>query len=413
MRAYCTALLCLLCIQAGAEQAWTLEQLLGQARAGHPSVRAKQSSLQAARADLEGADWQRYPTPSVEAGYDNRVNQSTGLFRLQQPLWTGGRITAGIEAALARTDAAEKSVIETQRELGLKVIQAFAEAQRGQARLEVTRRSVSQHEELLALIGRRVQAEASPAVDRDLAQSRLYQTLNELSSAQQALGVAYTQLTQLTGQSVRQVQAREVLQAAALPDTVEASRDAARAVSPTLARLAGEEAAAKADIDVKRAALWPQVALRYEKSSIALNPQGYEDRLLVVLETQLGAGLSAGAAVAAATARQQAMRDAQEAAGRELNEQVSLAWDEWRNARDRYRNAQLASGSAKEVFESYTRQYTAGRKTWLDVLNAVREASQADIGVADVQAQMVSASLRLQLLVGQLEAPVPASMEKK
>lgn len=398
-----TVLLCLFFSQVVAQQVWTFEQLSGQARVSHPLVKARQSSAQAARADLDGANWQRYPTPSVEAGYDNRADVSTGLFRLQQPLWTGGRITGGIDAARARLGAAEKSIGESQRDITLRVINAFSEAQRGQARLEVARRAVRQHEELLALIDRRVQAEASPSVDRDLAQSRLFQALNDLSSVRQTLGAAYTQLTQLAGQSVTRVQSREI-PLALLPESVQAAADTAWKTSPTLARLRREEEAAKADIDVKSSAYWPQLALRYEKSSVPLSAQGFDNRLMVVLETQLGAGLSAGAGVAGAMARQQAASDAREAAARDLTEQLNLAWEEWRNARERFANAQLASGSAKEVFESYTRQYTAGRKTWLDVLNAVREASQADLAVVDVLAQMMNASLRLQLLTGQLDS---------
>ena len=80
-----------------------------------------------------------------------------------------------------------------------------------------------------------------------------------------------------------------------------------------------------------------------------------------------------------------------------------MDWDELQAARIRFENATLASRSSKEVYESYTRQYTAGRKTWLDVLNTVRESTQSDVAATDASAQGAGALLRLQLMTGNLK----------
>ena len=69
-------------------------------------------------------------------------------------------------------------------------------------------------------------------------------------------------------------------------------------------------------------------------------------------------------------------------------------------SRKRLENALLASTSSKEVYESYTRQYTTGRKTWLDVLNTVRESTQADVAAVDSRTQVTGAALRIQLETG-------------
>ena len=65
-------------------------------------------------------------------------------------------------------------------------------------------------------------------------------------------------------------------------------------------------------------------------------------------------------------------------------------------------NATSASASSTEVYESYARQFTAGRKSWLDVLNTVREAGQYELMVLDANAQMLGAALRLGLWTGEL-----------
>jgi adhesin transport system outer membrane protein len=177
--------------------------------------------------------------------------------------------------------------------------------------------------------------------------------------------------------------------------------------SPTLRRLSFEEEAAQAEVEVKRASYKPQVSLRYENShaSAPLNgiPAYNTNRLMVVLEAQTGAGLSALAGVNAASARRDAARQQREAALRDLRERTTMDWDEFLAARVRLENATLASKGAKEVFESYARQYTAGRKTWLDVLNTVRESTQSDVAATDANSQMAGAWLRLRLASGNLQ----------
>ena len=56
--------------------------------------------------------------------------------------------------------------------------------------------------------------------------------------------------------------------------------------------------------------------------------------------------------------------------------------------------------STSEVMESYLRQYTVGRKSWLDVLNAQRELVQARQALADHEAMVSMASYKIQILVG-------------
>ena len=97
-----------------------------------------------------------------------------------------------------------------------------------------------------------------------------------------------------------------------------------------------------------------------------------------------------------------AARLAREAAERDVRERVTLDWNEWLAASLRLENAHQARAMSTEVFESYARQYTTGRKTWIDVLNAVREATQSELAADDARAQMLAASLRLRALTGTL-----------
>ncbi len=386
-------------------QVASFDEIARQALATHPAILARLSSAAAARAEREGAEWQRYPTPSVEVNNDNH-GVRTSLLRVQQPLWASGRIDATIDAAHSRHQAAASAIQEAKQDVVFRVIAAYVEALRQQARQETLAEGVRQHERLLGLIARRVEHDASPRVDQELAQSRLYQANNDLSTVKQALANALTQLSQLAGMPVRTVGALEVDR---LPEEQgkESLADQAIARSPTLRRLSYEEDAAQAEVELKRASYKPQISLRFENShaSAPLNgsPAYNTNRLMVVVEAQTGAGLSALTGVEAALGRQDAARQQRDAALRDLRERLAMDWDEFVAARMRLDYATRARDGAKQVFESYTRQYTAGRKTWLDVLNTVRESTQAEVAATDANAQALGASLRLKLLSGNLK----------
>lgn len=391
------AALALMAAAAQAQPVWNFDQVMQAALASHPLVLAKRSAQNAAQAEREGAEWQRYPSFSAEAS-----TQSGGLnarlLRLEQPLWTGGRITAGINAAGSRFDAAGAALDEARQELSLKVIAATTEALRQQVRQQHGITGVKEHEKLLGMIQRRVAQEVSPLADQNLARARLYASANELSVTTQALNNALAQLAQLAGQPVTAIDAQGVTEAGA-PANLDAAMTQALAHSPTLRRLAFEEETASADIASKRSAYMPQLVLRVESSAGGQTP---DSRAMLVLLAQPGAGLSAKSGVDAAVARREAVRLAREAAERDMRERLTLDWNEWVAARLRLANADQARAMSTEVFESYARQFTTGRKTWIDVLNAVREATQSELAVDDARAQMLAASLRLRALTGTL-----------
>ncbi len=388
------------------DKAWTFPDLLRQSLAAHPSVLASRSSAIAAGSDLESALWQRFPTPSFQA-FSSQTPGTGNIssFQVQQPLWTGGRITAGIDAAQFRKDAAESVVGETSRDLALRVVAAYVEAVRQKLREEQARRGVSEHERLLGLIGRRVQQEVSAPVDRELAQSRLYLAANDLSLNSQQRQIALTQLTQLTGRPVENVAAFGP-ETVAVPPSEEIALQRAIANSPTLARIAAQEKAAGADVDAQRAAMWPTINLRYQRNLGGVG--GVTDnQLMLVLQAQPGAGLSALSNIEAARSRQNALGHQRDSAVRDIQERVGIDWNELRYARERRDNADLSRKTAARVFDSFTQQFTTGRKTWIDVLNAVREFTQSEFSFADADSQVAGAALRLGITTGTLLASTP------
>ena len=105
-------------IQAGLERAASLEQLIAGALLSHPGVIVLRAQAQAAESGVDSARWQFYPTPSVAveavggSGSDPnyRGDSHVTTLRLQHPLWTGGRLTAGLNKAQASATATQASL---------------------------------------------------------------------------------------------------------------------------------------------------------------------------------------------------------------------------------------------------------------------------------------------------------------
>jgi adhesin transport system outer membrane protein len=343
-----------------------LTRLLAQAMATHPIVEGRRAALEASRADREGAEWQRFPTPSLEATTRDS-GTSASLLALEQPVWTGGRITSGVRAAGFREDAARSAVVESQETIALRVINAYSELLRQQQRLVHAEASVGEHDRLLAMITRRVEQEVSPPADREFALARLAQARIELSLARQGVQAAGSQLSQLVGQPVRQV-ADPAPGARPLPSSLDAAVARAIERSPALERLDRASLAAVEDVNTRRSVLQPQLALRLEKQFGTLA----DNRALVVLRAQ-----------------------------------VETAWVQYAAAEERVGGSRQSVEMSRLVSESYARQYVAGRKTWIDVLNAVREATQSQFALADALAQSRAAGLTLWLLTGSPESGRP------
>jgi len=380
--------------------AWTFDQVLQQALQTHPTIQGKRSAQAAAQADLEGARWQRYPSVSAEVPTGSA--EAGGVVRVDQPLWSGGRINAGIDAAGSRLDAAGSAIEEERLTLSLRVIAAYTEALRQTARMRSADEGLAEHQRLLEMIKRRVTQSVSSQTDQRLAESRMYQAANDASNVRQALENALAQLSQLVGKPVRAVSSTGIGVGEPLPDaTLDLVLRQAVAYSPTLRRLDFEAQAADSDIAVQRSAYMPKVLLRLEKTTGSINTDN-RPRAMLVLQAQPGAGLSAKAGVDAAVAKREGARSAHDAAERDVRERFTLDWNEAEASRQRLGNAGEASTTSTQVFESYARQYVIGRKTWNDVLNAVREATQAQFALEDTRAQAIAASLRLAAQTGTL-----------
>lgn len=323
------------------------------------------------------------------------------MARVQQPLWTGGRIDGQIAKASAGVLAGEAAVQEAQLGIMQEAAGAFFESLRFQARLEAARANESEHRRLLDTIERRVHAEVSPMTDATQARARLQQAISERLQFERQLDSLRTSLEAILGRPIGLLKPpRTIL---LQPWDLVALREAAFRYSPQRQRLEAEIDAGQAQITTARSALMPQVSISYERKLGTVAAGTDRSRVFLGVTMQTGSGLSALSGVEVAVARQQASRDGLDQSLRQLEQAVRSSWDEVQALELQLPAARALLAASGEVVESYLRQFQVGRKSWLDVLNAQREKTNAHYALADTEAPLQLARLRLLLLAGVIQ----------
>lgn len=378
-----------------------LEEVLRSAVNTYPSIAAQRGQKRVAEADHETSKWGRFPTFSAEASRNDYGNNQS-VARVQQPLWTGGKISSQIDNTEAGIQAAEAAIGETEQTVLIDSAVAFAEMLRAGERLKAAHENVAELERLHALISRRASTELSPQSDVTLATARLQTALAERLQFENLYLQSRATLEQMSGLRVGAV----AMPSRPLPlfaSTAEAVQQAI-AFSPELARLQAQLAQANAQIGVASSVLWPSVGLVHQQNLGDVTIGQPRNQTYVTVQFQPGAGLSARSTITAANERKQTLQDNTEAARRKLARQIEADWTEAHSLSRQLEPSRALVESTRGVMASYIRQYTAGRKNWQDVMNAQRELAQALYALADTEAFRLRAILRLEIYTGRLTA---------
>jgi adhesin transport system outer membrane protein len=378
----------------------TLEQVLRIAAETHPSIAQRLSEQGASDYSVASARWQRWPGVSMSSSRGPLGSTLTEL-QLEQPLWTGGRITANINAAEARAEVARHSVLEVRKTIIERAINAYAEAMRLQSRIMIADAAIEDFEALTAMIDRRVENGISPKADSINVRARLQQANSERLQLQLQRRNTRTELELLIGQRFSELTVPQSL----LPATIslEDAVHIALQNAPELARLNAEERVAEETIAATKSSLSPSLSLRYQRifgGGTFYTP----DQLFLGVTYQPGSGLSSLSAISEAEARRTGTAYAREAIRIELMNRVSSLWQQADSSRRELIVLGELVASTKEVYASCLRQFPVGRRTWLEVLLARRDATQAQYALSDTQWMGFAAGLKLQLVTGELAA---------
>ena len=397
--------------QTRALQPLTIEALYAAANQTNPLLMAARLEAQAGATDISAVERQRWPIVSavVESNTGNTTSLPTHSLRVQQNLWDGGLVSSRITEAENQLVISKLRVGLQQKQLFLQITNAWQTLLASHARVQVAQKTMARLDGFKVQMQRRVDAEASSRIDLVLANSRQLQTQVELDAAQRNLKVALLKLEQLSGEVSLRQRLPSLAPFPALPNAallIEQLQQtdwvdlATRA--PTVQIALSDVVSARNRLRIKEAERWPQLYVRLDKpvGNNYLNANN-STVTFVGLSYTPGAGFANVVEAQALATRIAKSDQGVEAAMRDIQETLQNDREEFLNAYAQITTLEKSVAGSDMVLASFERQFQANRKTWLDLLNQVRELAQNEYALVDAQASLVGSRLRLEIHMDQ------------
>ncbi|WP_431257478.1 TolC family protein [Roseateles chitinivorans] len=371
-----------------------MDDFLGGALSADPSLERARASIAAAEAGVSAAKWQFGPSPSFSRQLATGTSRYVNVLSVQQPLYTGGLLSANLNAARTTLRSSELELRAAQRQLKLRIVQTWADWTKAHGRIDRLEALRAEHQQLLEMIRRRTEAGVATTADGALAASRLSAVMAELAQAQLEEALQRDRLQRLARRPVE----------APLLTALDGDLPTPPSLNQVLDRiqLSPEMAIARANVDLSRdelskakAVLLPTVSLRLDRQSGAYK----DDRIGFVFQAGLPGGLSALSGLNAARSRIAAAEAAVAGTEQDQWSNYQLEYTRYAAAVASLRNAALTASTGDEVLASYRRQFYAGKRAWLDLLNMVREAHATRQAQADAATDERAGLYRLTLLL--------------
>lgn len=399
-----------------ASEAYSPDALIDMALKTHPNMKAYEQIVKGAKAQTKGAKWNYFPTPSASA-YSTRNGRYGTTLALEQPIWTGGKIDAAYDMAVGQEKEAEFMLRENSYVLVEAVIlalQSYIQFQESAIALQEGRDELKMLE---AMLDRRIQAGVSPKSDMELLKSRLSQIEIDLNFAKTKEQTSLGQLALLTGRSFGPDFRVDETTLPHHSGSLEGYFIRMEETHPALKKISAQVEVAQAEKKKAKAVFWPNVSLRAEQqigtSGAFDDVKNNDSSVYVSVQASPGAGLSAVTGIEQAEAKIMQLEYEKVSKKQDLMDAMMLAFNDYHSTSARIDPQESTINSSGKVMESYTRLFLAGKRQWLDLVNASRELTNNKMAFAELRATRLASAYRLALLRGDIVQGDGASVAGK
>lgn len=322
----------------------------------------------------------------------------------EMPLFTGGRVGSAVAQAGAGRDAARFGAQQARLEVTIRAVGAYVEvltARKLEARYQQLSLALAETERQAGL-----RFHAGEIASSDVAQARARGAEAEAGLAQaqgrrQSAEAAFERLTAIPAGDLAPLPALP-----AVPATLDEARELAQAGNPMLLQTAARSRAADAGVRSARAAAMPTVGAFAEAAHVddQFFPDYRADSVAVGLRGRwtLFSGGRTSAAVAVASADADGSMARLRAAREEVDGAVIDAWQGLHTAQRVVEASQMRAAAAAESLRGRRLEAQVGAVPTLAVLDAEREAVEADAALAEAEGLRLLANWRINALIGAL-----------
>ena len=359
-------------------------ELLNEILLSHPSIQASSEAIKGSDARIDSAKWGYYPTPSVEMSVKDKDRYTT-VARLDQPLWTGGKLDSAYDIATSKKNETMYEFQETSYKLienFLSILQNYTTSKANIIELEKGLKTLNEFSEML---DRRVDAGVSPYADKELINSRIKQINSDLIVAKNKYKVSLLQIEQLLSHTMKcgiNVSSVNVLESNDIETLIKKMLDS----HPSFKKIAHQIKTAQFELESTKASVMPDLKLRAEHQRGSLyddNTNLSQNLIYATFSVTTHAGLSAFSNVEAAKVKVHQIDFQKQTLEKELTDGVLTDYNNYLVATSKIDTLKSSIISSSNVLDSYSRLFVAGKKQWLDLVNASRELMQYNVDLSN------------------------------
>jgi len=388
------------------QQAYVLSEQIANAKATHD---ADQAAIVISRAD-------GLPTvgTSVELtepiyGSNNNNGRINVQGQISVPLFQGGAVRNGVQAARLRSEASSVAVFSAEIDVFTSVVSAYANVIRDQHIVDLSRTNLESLTKMLTATRARHRARDLTRTDLAQAESRAALARGELETATARLSGSVEEFRRLTGITTTTLSPLPPL--SDLPGNADIAVTIARDENPLLISARSRVASQRYDVKAARGEALPRVSAvvngRYsdrQQPTAATTDTRFGATVGVSMNMSLFQGGRTSARVRQASAREtQAQQDLQ-GLERTITAKARSEYANWQAARAVVLASEQAVEGTRQALAGVKAESDVGSRTILDVLNAEQELRNAQVQLANAERDSYLASFSLLATMGRTQA---------
>ena len=379
------------------------DELLYKGLNSHPSIIVSKKLILGADLQLSSAKWGYYPTPTVDIARSSNNTRTT--FRLDQPLWAGGKIDAIRDKARAQKNEATYVYAESQFQLIEDYLNTLQKYLQAQDKIDIMQNGVTQLESIMQTIDRMIAAGELSMADKNLLNTRISDIHSSLEITQAEFDVAKIQFEILTGYKIDCNVSFNRSPIFSENINIELLVDEALNFHPSLKILNSKIEVAKSDVDSAESTLWPTLKLRGEHRKGALydgDSATEENLVYLVLEMSTGAGASALSNIERSKINVLKVKNQKLSKEKEVLDGLMNNYTRFIAVKN---NIDILTNDikiAEKVFKSNKRMFFLQQKKWIEVVNALSALNKKKISKAQLSGEFKSLEMKLALKTNRL-----------
>ena len=430
-RLHLALLISSICLFAPSSKAETLEDTLLLVYQTNPSIEAERAKLRAV--DEQVSQALSYWRPSIDAQaytggiYQNTPNNllvqpasetlntnSVGV-QVTQPIFRGFRTVAGVKAAEKQIESERATLDNIEQQVFLETATAYLDVMRDEAIVELNKHFQQALNGKLGEAEHRFSAHDVTRTDVDQATARLKRSEAGRMQADANLASHRATFYQLTGQMPGSLKEPK-LDLPPIKDLDEAIA-LTRRQNPAVKAAGSNEDEAREEVTVNQGSLLPEVNLvgsGQRQWGVSDLIPGRQDTAQVLLQLTVplyrtGADYSkTRAALQTVTERRMRLEETR----RQAEQLIIAAWQNLATLKSVVNADKVESEAAEKALSGVMKEFPAGTRDTLDILNAEQEVMDARVGLAQAQHDEAIMVLQIRAAIGALTAralklPIP------